>query len=215
MFSRGRLFTMNVALIRPMSLESFLAWETGQELRHEFDGLRPLAMTGGTAAHARIQRNLAFALHGRLRGKPCEFLGNDIRVLTAMTSRYPDGLVTCTQPDNELTSVPEPVVIFEVLSRSTASTDHITKNGEYASIPSVQRYVMLEQERIGATVFSRSEAGWKGDVLADDAILVMPEIGIELPLAELYEGLDFSIDKNLSEEGGQGRAASSMDEASQ
>ena len=186
-----------------MSLEAFLAWEQGQELRHEFDGLRPVAMTGGTAAHARIQRNLAFALHGRLRGKRCEFLGNDIKVLTATTSRYPDGLVTCTQPDNEGTSVPEPVVIFEVLSRATASTDHITKNREYASIPSVQRYVMLEQERIGATVFSRSEAGWKGDVLADDAVLAMPEIGIELPLIELYEGLDFSTrDKDPSDEGG-------------
>ena len=43
------------ALAKPMTLESFLAWEERQELRYEFDGFRPIAMTGGTYAHARIQ----------------------------------------------------------------------------------------------------------------------------------------------------------------
>ena len=182
---------MNIAVRAPMSLEAFLAWEERQELRYEFDGFQPVAMTGGTLAHATIQSNLAISVGGRLRGTPCRFLGSDLKVVTATTSRYPDGLVTCTQGSNDSTVAPDLVIIFEVLSRSTASTDHITKNREYASLPSVRRYVMLEQERIGATVFSRSEAGWKGDVLADDAVLVMPEIGIELPLAELYEGLNF------------------------
>ena len=185
---------MNVALRKPVSLEAFLAWEERQELKYEFDGFQPVAMTGGTLAHASIQANLAISVGGRLRGTPCRFLGSDIKVLTTATtrSRYPDGLVTCTQGSNDSTIAPEPVVIFEVLSRSTASTDHITKNREYAALPSVQRYVMLEQERIGATVFARSGDDWIGHVLADDAILSMPEIAIEVPLAELYEGLDFS-----------------------
>ena len=43
------------ALAKPMNLESFLAWEERQELRYEFDGFRPIAMTGGTYAHAQIQ----------------------------------------------------------------------------------------------------------------------------------------------------------------
>jgi Uma2 family endonuclease len=185
---------MNVALRKPMSLEAFLVWEERQELKYEFDGFQPVAMTGGTLAHASIQANLAISVGGRLRGSPCRFLGSDIKVLTAANtrSRYSDGLVTCTRGSNDSTVVPEPVVIFEVLSRSTASTDHITKNREYAALPTVRRYVMLEQERIGATVFTRSGGDWIGHVLADDAVLAMPEIGIEVPLAELYEGLDFS-----------------------
>ena len=184
---------MNLAARKPMSLEDFLAWEERQESRHEFDGFQPVAMTGGTLAHATIQSNLAISIGGRLRGTPCRFLGSDIKVLTATTSRYPDGLVTCTGGANDSTVAPEPVVIFEVLSRSTASTDHITKNREYASIPSVRRYVMLEQERIGATVFFRSGSEWIGHVLAEDTTLAMPEIGIDLPLTELYEGLELSI----------------------
>lgn len=183
---------MDVALRKPMNLEAFLAWEERQELRHEFDGFRPVAMTGGTLAHATIQSNLAISVGGRLRGTPCRFLGSDIKILTATSSRYPDGVVFCTRGSNDSIVVPDPMVIFEVLSRSTASTDHITKNREYAALPSVQRYVMLEQERSGATVFTRTGDDWVGRILADDAVLAMPEIGIELPLAELYDRLDFS-----------------------
>ena len=183
---------MNVTLRQPMSLDAFLVWEEQQELRHEFDGVRPVAMTGGTLAHATIQSNLAISVGSRLRGTPCRFLGNDIKVLTATTARYPDGLVTCTRGSNDSTVAPDPVVIFEVLSRSTASIDHITKNREYEALPSVRRYVMLEQERIGATVFARVGEDWVGHLLAGDVMVALPEIGIEVPLAELYDGLDFA-----------------------
>ena len=63
---------MSVSLERPMSLEEFLAWEERQELRWEFDGFAPMAMTGGTAEHSIIERNLIFSLTGRLRGHPCQ-----------------------------------------------------------------------------------------------------------------------------------------------
>ena len=63
---------------RPMTLAEFLAWEEGQELRWEFDGVRPVAMTGGTFAHSRIQFNLAISVGGRLRGSPCRMAGSDM-----------------------------------------------------------------------------------------------------------------------------------------
>jgi len=185
---------MSLALPQPMTLEAFLVREEDQELKYEFDGVRPIAMAGGTAAHGRLQRNLAIAIGGRLRGKPCEFLGSDIKIRTDRTIRYPDGLVTCTRSSGDATVAPDPVIVFKVLSRGTAGTDRITKNREYAAIASVQRYVMLEQDRIGATVFSRAGDDWVGHVLADDAVLPLPEIEISLPLAELYEGIDLSLD---------------------
>jgi hypothetical protein len=66
----------------------------------------------------------------------------------------------------------------------------VTKNAEYAATPSIQRYVMLEQVRIGATVFAREGANWVGTILLDDAMLAMPEIGVELPLRDLYAGVE-------------------------
>ena len=66
---------MNLAVRKPMSLAEFLEWEERQELRYEFDGVEPSAMTGGTVGHATIQGNLAIAVGGSaLRGKPCQFL---------------------------------------------------------------------------------------------------------------------------------------------
>src|SRR5208282_5610611 len=183
---------MNLALRQPMTLAQFLEWEERQPLRYEFDGIGPVAMTGGTLAHARIQRNLAFALTGRLRGKPCEFLGSDLKIKTTDDHvRYPDGFVTCTGGENASTVVSDPVVIFEVLSPSTAGKDRIVKAREYQATPSVERYVMLEQTRIGATVHVRAQDGWSVLVLKDDDILAMPEIGLAIPLTEFYEGLAF------------------------
>jgi Uma2 family endonuclease len=205
MFSHARLPAMNIALRKPMSLEAFLAWEERQELRHEFDGEQPVAMTGGTEAHSTLLANLVLSVGGRLRGTPCRFHGSDLKVEVAGSIRYPDGFVVCSPRDPARTVVRDPVVVFEVLSNSTAGTDRITKNHEYAATPSIQRYVMLEQDRIAATVFSRAGDDWIGHVLKEGATLHMPEIGIELPLAELYEGLDFSrSDAGLPEGGAAG-----------
>lgn len=182
---------MNVALRKPWTMEQFLDWEERQELRHEFDGFRPEAMTGGTAAHERIKMNLAAALVSRLRGKPCQPFGSDLKVQTDHSVRYPDAFVVCTPVPPKSTVVRDPVVIFEVLSPSTGLKDRITKNQEYRSLPSVRRYVMLEQDSMAATVFERSGDDWVGHLLTQDALLRIPEIGIEVLLAELYEGIEF------------------------
>lgn len=175
-----------------MTLQQFLAWEERQELRYEFDGFRPVAMIGGTAAHDVISMNLAAALVNRLRGKPCRPHGSNLKIEVMGSIRYPDAFVTCSPMVLDSTIAASPVVIFEVLSKGTARTDRIAKNREYASTASVRRYVMLEQDQIAATVFERSGEDWVGHILAEDAVIDMPEIGIQLPLVELYERLDLS-----------------------
>jgi hypothetical protein len=71
---------MNVALPPAWTIERFLAWEERQQLRQEFDGVRPVAMAGGTAAHAAIQRNLLVALGVGLRGKACQPFGSVLKI---------------------------------------------------------------------------------------------------------------------------------------
>jgi Uma2 family endonuclease len=191
---------MNLALRKPMTLAEFLEWEERQPMRYEFDGVGPVAMTGGTRAQARIQRNLAFALTGRLRGKPCEFLGSDLKIKTSEHHiRYSDGFVACTEGDNASTIVSDPAVIFEVLSPSTAANDRIVKAREYQTIPSVQRYVMIEQDRLGATVYARAGDTWTLEILVEGSIIDLPEIGVDLPLAELYEGIVFETEQDADQ----------------
>ena len=185
---------MNVAL-RPWTVEEFLAWEEQQELRYEFDGVRPIAMTGGTFAHDAIQVNLVRALGNRLEGKRCRLHGNSLKIRVMGSIRYPDACVSCTPVHRDATVLAEPVVIFEVISRSTANTDRVVKNGEYAGTGSVRRYVMLEQRAIAGTMFVRSEDGgeWVKHALGVEAVLQMPEISVEVPIAEFYTGLDMDM----------------------
>ena len=175
---------------RIMTPEEFLAWEAGQELKWEFDGLEPVAMTGGTDAHAAIQVNIITAVGSRLRGQPCYVRGSDIKAQTGPGYRYPDAFVSCTPVARGATVAADPVVIFEVMSESTARTDRTIKLVEYRSLPSVLRYVMLEQDQAVATVFIRSEGGWSLERLDVSGTLAMPEIGAEVPMSELYDGLD-------------------------
>jgi Uma2 family endonuclease len=183
---------MNVALRKPMTLEQFLAWEDQQELRYEFDGFQPVAMTGGTEAHSAIQRNLIIALGTRLRGQPCRPYGSHLKIEVAGRIRYPDAFVVCTPVDPRAKVITDPVVIFEILSESTASNDLVVKNAEYRATPSVRRYAVLQQDAAAAIVFAHRAGEWATELVAgDDAVLHLPEIGIEIPLAEIYAGVAF------------------------
>jgi Uma2 family endonuclease len=185
------------ALVKSMTLESFLAWEERQELRYEFDGFRPVAMTGGTYAHAQIQFRLAHALIARLDGTRCRAVGSELKVQTATGVRYPDAFVVCSPIPLNATIAHDPVVIFEILSPSTANDDLGAKKAEYQALPSVQSYIVLQQTHRSAQVFRRV-----GETTADDEKsgewtfefvvgpeAIMPEIGVTLPLAEIYDGI--------------------------
>jgi Uma2 family endonuclease len=190
---------MNVAPQRPWTLETFLHWEARQELRFEFDGFQPIAIAGGTAAHSAIQRNLITALTIGLRGKPCQPYGSELKIQVGEQSiRYPDAFVLCKPVPPRATVVTEPVVIFEILSESSATTDFVTKNAEYQATPSVQRYVVLQQSHASAAVFSRTDGAWASELLTGtEAALDMPELGLTIPLAEIYAGVDFDSDEFL------------------
>jgi Uma2 family endonuclease len=188
---------MSLAPRKPMTLAEFLEWEERQPLRYEFDGVGPVAMTGGTYGHSTIRGNLAIAIGGRLRGKPCRFQGSDLKFQVAEGYvRYPDGMVVCSPVDRTATVIYDPVIVFEVLSPSTTRDDRIVKAREYQATPSVQRYVMLEQDGAGATVYARSGATWTHEILVAESLLSLPEIGVELPLAELYEGIVFEAEQD-------------------
>jgi len=99
------------------------------------------------------------------------------------------------------TVIRDPVVVFEILSPGTSYTDRIEKNREYRATPSILRYVILEQSRPAATVYTRAGSDWVADFLIADADLAMPEIGIGIPLNDLYEGVAFPPDTNATESG--------------
>lgn len=183
---------MASAVFQPFDLQSFLGWEERQELRYEFDGVVATERVGDTVAHSIMQGNLAVSVGGRLRGTRCHFYASNLKIRVAGSIRYPDGFVVCTNLPGATTVVTTPVVIFEVLGAGTARTDLGAKNREYEATPSVQRYIILEQDAIACTQFVRVDGDWIGHILREDSILRMPEIGLEFPLAKLDDGVYIS-----------------------
>jgi Uma2 family endonuclease len=181
----------SVAVHIPMTLTEFLAWEERQELRYEFDGFEPVAMTGGTIAHDQVTFDLRMALAARLAVKRCRPLGPNVKIIVDGRTRYPDAFVVCQPVSPTATVADNPVVVFEVLSEGTSETDLIDKNREYRATPSIQRYVVLQQTHKAAIVFVRQPVGWLSEIVSgDDAILELPEIEIAIPLREVYANLE-------------------------
>ena len=178
------------ALPKRMSLDEFLDWEERQELRYEYDGVSAQAMTGGTVAHADLLSNLMGILSARQRGGPCRVYGQGLKVRTSTSVRYPDVFVVCAPRSAKATVSPDPIVIFEILSPSTARIDLGAKNAEYQTLETLRRYVVLRQDTTFADVFFRDTEGeWTHEQIGVDGALNMPEIGVEVPLSELYEGV--------------------------
>lgn len=172
------------ASLKALTVEEFLAWERGQPLRYEFDGVQPTAMTGGSRQHSRVQTRLIGQLYNRLK-PPCEIHGSKLKVVTPGKVRYPDASVICDGGSSE-SDVIDPTVVFEVLSPSTALTDRRVKPFDYAAVPSIQVYVMLESDRPEAVVMRRIN-GWEAEVITGpDRTVALPEIGVALPLGPIY-----------------------------
>jgi Uma2 family endonuclease len=190
---------MNAPLRKPWTQEEFFSWAERQDTRYEFDGFQPVAMTGGSLNHDRITGSLQVALRTRLRGNPCEPFGPNAGVKTINKAvRYPDALVTCSKVDGKSRLVPGVVVIFEVVSPSSGQEDRILKVREYAAVPSIQRYIIVESTSIGLMVLERQspDQPWKTDTLTAEGTLHLPEINIEIPVAEIYDGIDFTEKNN-------------------
>jgi Uma2 family endonuclease len=178
---------MNAGLRTPVTVAEFLVWEERQELRYEFDGFAPVAMTGGTVGHDQITFELRKSLDARLVGSPWRPFGPNVKVIVDGRIRYPDAGVVWRPVAFDATVIEDPVIVFEVLSERTGKTDLIDKHREYRATPSIQRYVFLQQTHKAAIVFVRRADGWLSEIVSgDDAVLELPEIGISVPLREIY-----------------------------
>lgn len=186
---------MSDARLRRWTLEEFLAWEEHQAAKHEFvDGEVPL-MTGVTQGHDRIVANLIANLSGKLRGSPCRAGRSDLRVMTGNGNvRYPDVLIDCGPFRCEAREASEPVVLLEVLSRTTAWTDLHDKLRDYDATPAVRQYIVVAQDEPRIVVWERDPSGrlaLASGLEAQDGQLALSATDAALRMSEIYEGLGF------------------------
>jgi len=177
-----------------VGVDDYLAGELISPIKHEYLGGFVYAMAGARNMHNVIATNTLISLH-RLQGKPCRPFNSDTKIRIQLPNQtrfyYPDASVICRLNPPTDSYQDEPVVIFEVLSQRTHRLDEGEKKDAYLTIPSLKVYVLIEQESAAVVAFRRKEKDFEREVyLGMDAVLPLAEIGIDLPLAEIYEGIE-------------------------
>lgn len=185
---------------RRYTVEEYFALEEESASRHEYyhgeifplDGAgSPEGMAGGTKRHNRLIQNCAFALRTGLEGRNCEIFAENVRLALADDQHfnYPDVVVSCDPADDDPRTVHTPVLIVEVLSRSTEARDRGWKFEQYQSLPSLQQYVLISQYRMLVDSFVRTDHGtWELTPLRQpEDLLQVPSLGLAVALPALYE----------------------------
>jgi len=176
--------------------EAYLEWEARQEIKHELVDGRVRAMAGGTVRHDIIANNLRAELRTRLRGGPSRVQGPDLKVRAGRNARYPDAVIDCGPRVPEAVLAQQPVAVFEVLSKSTAWIDQGLKLRDYGATPSIRYCALISQDEPRALVYVRDDDG-RLDIGAAallegmEASIELPELGVSLPFAALYEDVAF------------------------
>lgn len=179
-----------------ISVEDYLADELASPVKHEYVAGVVYPMTGARNLHNVIAGNVLGALHSRLRGKRCRPFNSDtkIRILFPTHTRfyYPGASVTCRPNPLSDSFQDAPAVVLEVLSARTRRIDQGEKKEAYLTIPSLAVYLLVEQDSARVIAFRRTPDGFVRELYrGTDAVVPLPEIETELPLAEVYETVEF------------------------
>lgn len=182
------------------SLDEYFGLEGAGDARFEYWDGDIACMSGGTRQHGAISGNVHASLALALRGGPC-------RAFTAATAiwtptlppcRYPDASVACGELQfmrvRTLDALVNPVLIVEVLSPSTEAVDREAKFAAYQALPSFREYVLVSQNEVRVTHYTRQDGGvWQRRDAADlNESLNLSSIACVLNLHDVYDRVDFS-----------------------
>jgi Uma2 family endonuclease len=181
-----------------LTVEEYLSLERSAEGRNEYLKGEIFAMTGASIRHNLIAGNIFAGLKQKLKTTDCKAFVSDMRVgvPTAELYTYPDVVVICGEPklqDDYLDTLLNPVLIVEVLSKSTASYDRATKFGYYRTIESLTEYVLVAQDERKVEQYVKQPDGrWLiTDIVSAEARVELVSVGCTLTLKNIYEDIEF------------------------
>jgi Uma2 family endonuclease len=187
-----------------ISVAEYLAGELTSPVKQEYVGGAVFAMAGARVAHNFIKGNAFGSLFVRLKGKRCRPFDSDMKIRVEFSDHtrfyYPDVSVICRSNPPTDSFQDAPTVLLEVLSKKTERIDKGEKKDAYLTIPSLNAYILVEQESPLVVVFRRTDAGFVREVYDGlDAVVPLSEIETELPLSEIYDGVVFTPEPDSDE----------------
>jgi len=191
---------MQKAIAKYLSPAEYLQWEEQEEEKHEYEDGVVYAMAGASENHISIAINLTVILANHLRSGDCRLFPSDMRLYIPSQNiyYYPDLLVTCDQRDRlHRNHKNYPCLIIEVLSESTEARDRGVKFAHYQTIESLQEYVLVSQSQQRVEVFRRCDRKlWLLQTFTTGETVQLQSINLEIPIAEIYAGVELGNDSN-------------------
>jgi len=186
-----------VTNIRHMTVEEYLAFDDASDIRNEYIDGAIIPMTGGTGNHGELIAYAIVALANALADSDCVLRAGTVRVRIDETKYvYPDASVVCGESlfaDDNKTVLLNPTVVVEVTSPSSLERDHMSKVELYGAVPSIQCYLILDQERVFAQCYTRAEDGRVlREYASPDDVIPLDGLGCSLPLAGVYRRIVFA-----------------------
>ena len=188
------------------TVEEYFEIDAASDVRNEFFDGYIIAMAGNTPEHVRISTNLYRHMGNAFDGGTCEVWSSDLRVHASDTAYvYPDVSVTCGEPiylPTKPKTLTNPLVIVEVLSKSTQRIDYREKFLSYQKLESLQHYVLVSQDQALIEVYTRQSNGhWDYlPLLGLEAILDLPAVDFSVPLSLIYRGVEFPVKLEVTKE---------------
>ncbi len=204
----GAILQAETYQAKTYSVETYLAMEEASDIRHEFRNGEVVAMAGGTPEHNEIARMSVFLLTTSLRQQPYSIFVSDQRlwIPAKRLHTYPDVMVIPRPVELEVgrnDTVVNPILIAEILSKSTQGYDRGEKFEAYQTIDSFREYLLIDQYRPQVEHYVKQGADqWLLTIHRDlEASLSLASVPVLLTLAELYEAITFKNSEATAEHG--------------
>jgi Uma2 family endonuclease len=184
---------------RYYSPEEYLELEVNSEERHEYINGEIIVMTGGTPNHNKIAGNLYAALNFGLKRQPYQVFITDQRlwIPNKRIYTYPDVMVVAGElelAEGRKDTITNPVLIAEVLSKSTRNYDQVEKFAAYRTISTFQEYVLIDQYTMHVEhYYKTAPTKWIfSEYDGEEMMLSLSAFLFEISLADIYDKVDFT-----------------------
>ena len=186
------------------TVEQYYDLEENEVFKSEFHNGAIIPKGGESVEHCLVGANLIDELGQRLKGKTCAPYGSNLRVKGPATGlvTYPDASVFCKKlefdpKDKRQQTAINPTIVFEVLSKSTESYDRGKKAENYRQLESLKAYVLVSQTSPHIEIYERHGDGFwfLTEAKGLDQELSIKSLGIQLPLAKVYDRMKFGKQK--------------------
>ena len=195
---------MGVQKLPKLSIAAYIQQERESGIKYEYHSGQIYALAGGTLNHAKLCGNSYSEIRKALENKNSSCLPFTSEAKLAVHKKnkansfvYPDAMVVCGEIEpSELdkNAVTNPVLIVEVLSKSTSGYDRGDKFYLYRNIPSFKEYVLIAQDKHVVDVYYKPNGSdlWRitrYENLEDE--IKLESLDIVITMSKLYQHIRF------------------------